>query len=202
MTRPASCRGPARPRREHRWVGAFALAAGLFVGTVAVAAPAYAAAGATGGGGAPAVAQQAQPTSTVPPAPSQPRSIPRPDSGQAPRDSGERGGSQQELLFYLLCGSLVVLALLIWRDSRRKLRARARTAAARADATAPADADGGASAPRARRTQQRDAADAADAIEGAEVHGARPVGASGRPPSSPSSGRVPGRSSSSGGGGR
>ncbi len=52
-----------------------------------------------------------------------PHIIPQPNAGRAPRDAGERGGWMQEALFGLLCAVLVLIGLLIWRDSRRKRRA-------------------------------------------------------------------------------
>ena len=47
--------------------------------------------------------------------------IPAPNSGPRPQDEGERGGWLQSALFFILCGALVLIGLLIWRESRRKL---------------------------------------------------------------------------------
>lgn len=72
--------------------------------------------------------QPGQPTPSTTPATTPlttPRIVPQPNSGRAPRDSGERGGFQQNLVFAMICFGLVVIGLLIWRDSRRKLAARA-----------------------------------------------------------------------------
>ncbi|MFN0092225.1 MAG: hypothetical protein ACKVWR_18450 [Acidimicrobiales bacterium] len=78
--------------------------------------------------GAPAGAQGAGAGDSSTTLPDRPRSIPRPNSGQAPEAAGDRGGWLQVSLFWLMCAALVLLALLAWRDSVRK-RAR-RTAPA------------------------------------------------------------------------
>jgi hypothetical protein len=56
--------------------------------------------------------------------------IPMPNSGQAPRDAGERGGWMQEALFFSICGAIAGLGGLAWRDSRRKRRRQGRLGAA------------------------------------------------------------------------
>ena len=75
-----------------------------------------------------------------------PRIIPLPNSGEAPRDAGDRGGWLQVSLFWFLLGALALIALLIWRDGYRKKRkaaaARAARAAAPAAARTPAGAGG------------------------------------------------------------
>jgi hypothetical protein len=48
--------------------------------------------------------------------------IPEPGSGREPRDAGERGGWMQSTLFFLLCGAIVLIGLLVWRESRRARR--------------------------------------------------------------------------------
>lgn len=52
------------------------------------------------------------------------RIVPKPNSGRAPRDQGERGGLLQSLTFFLICGALAAMAGLVWWESSRK-RARA-----------------------------------------------------------------------------
>lgn len=52
--------------------------------------------------------------------------IPRPGSGQQPRDPGDRGGWWQESLFFLMCGAVLVIIGLVWRDSRRARRRQGR----------------------------------------------------------------------------
>jgi hypothetical protein len=54
--------------------------------------------------------------------------IPRPGTGQEPRDPGDRGGWWQETLFFLMCGAVLVIVGLIWRDSRRARRRQGRLA--------------------------------------------------------------------------
>ncbi|MFN0029460.1 MAG: hypothetical protein ACKV2O_20085, partial [Acidimicrobiales bacterium] len=48
--------------------------------------------------------------------------IPRPNVGQEPRDPGDRGGWWQESLFFLMCGAVLFIGTLVWRDSRRARR--------------------------------------------------------------------------------
>ena len=57
-----------------------------------------------------------------------PHIIPRPNSGRAPSDPGERGGWMQEALFFAMCAAIVLMAGLVWRDSRKKRRAQGRLA--------------------------------------------------------------------------
>lgn len=98
-------------------------------------------------GGALATAGAQPPETTTPPVastlsprgstvPTQPSIIPAPNSGEAPADAGERGGALQGALFFLVCGGIVLLFLLVWRDSRRKRRAQGRLAGRRADTPA------------------------------------------------------------------
>lgn len=44
--------------------------------------------------------------------------IPKPNSGVAPTDPGDRGGSLQGLLFFLIVAVVAGIAGLIWRQSR------------------------------------------------------------------------------------
>lgn len=69
-------------------------------------------------GAAPAVEVVAQGSSVDP----NPGIIPAPNSGQAPQDAGDRGGWTQSVLFFLLCGAILLIFLLAWRDSRVKRR--------------------------------------------------------------------------------
>ncbi len=57
------------------------------------------------------------------------RIIPRPNSGHPPEDAGDRGGSLQILVFFLVLAGTATIALLAFRDSR-KAKARATAAAA------------------------------------------------------------------------
>ncbi len=52
--------------------------------------------------------------------------IPRLGSGQEPRDPGDRGGWWQETLFFLMCGAVLLIGGLVWRDSRRARRRQGR----------------------------------------------------------------------------
>jgi hypothetical protein len=55
-----------------------------------------------------------------------PHIIPRPNSGQAPTQPGDRGGWEQTLVFVVMLGGMVTLAVLAWRSSvRAKRRIRA-----------------------------------------------------------------------------
>lgn len=55
-----------------------------------------------------------------------PNMIPQPNSGRAPRDAGERGGWMQEVLFFAVCGAVLVIGALVWRESRAKRRQQGR----------------------------------------------------------------------------
>ncbi|MFN0030071.1 MAG: hypothetical protein ACKV2O_23185, partial [Acidimicrobiales bacterium] len=43
-----------------------------------------------------------------------------------PRDPGDRGGWWQESLFFLMCGAVLFIGTLVWRDSRRARRRQGR----------------------------------------------------------------------------
>jgi beta-lactamase regulating signal transducer with metallopeptidase domain len=45
--------------------------------------------------------------------------IPEPNSGRAPEDAGDRGGALQTVLFVGIVGGLVVMAVIVARQSRR-----------------------------------------------------------------------------------
>ncbi len=45
--------------------------------------------------------------------------IPRPNSGAAPEDAGDRGGALQTVLFVAVLGGVVVIGALVVRESRR-----------------------------------------------------------------------------------
>lgn len=45
--------------------------------------------------------------------------IPRPNSGVAPSDPGDRGGALQGAVFFLLVGVVAGVGLFVWRQSRR-----------------------------------------------------------------------------------
>ena len=64
-------------------------------------------------------------TTDVTPVPSQ-HIIPRPDSGRAPTDAGDRGGGLQILVFVALVAGVGTIGALALRDMRRS-RARAGT---------------------------------------------------------------------------
>jgi hypothetical protein len=70
----------------------------------------------------PAVA--GEPTSTSTTVDVDQRMIPRPNSGVAPQDIGDRGGAAQLALMVATFGGVVLIGLLVVRESRR---ARART---------------------------------------------------------------------------
>lgn len=74
---------------------------------------------------------QITPTTAPPATAGQPRSIPMPNSGAAPRDSGERGGVLQEAVFFGICGVILGGIGLVWWESRRKRRAQGRLPARR-----------------------------------------------------------------------
>ena len=62
--------------------------------------------------------------------------IPEPNTGHEPRDPGDRGGWWQEALFFIMCGAMLFIGGLVWRDSRRQRRRQGRLAD-RADASRP-----------------------------------------------------------------
>jgi hypothetical protein len=51
-------------------------------------------------------------------------SLTRPNQGMEPQDAGDPGGWLQQSLFFLICGGIVVIALLVWRSSSRARSAR------------------------------------------------------------------------------
>lgn len=65
-----------------------------------------------------ASAQTDEPVSTTAPEPGG-DIIPKPNSGAAPDDAGERGGALQTVLFVGVMGGIVVMGLLVVRQSRR-----------------------------------------------------------------------------------
>ncbi len=46
-------------------------------------------------------------------------SLTRPNQGMDPQSPGDPGGWLQQSLFFLICGAIVVIALLVWRSSHR-----------------------------------------------------------------------------------
>lgn len=50
--------------------------------------------------------------------------IPRPNTGSAPVDAGDRGGSLQSALFVVVIGGIVLIGALVTRESRRSRRER------------------------------------------------------------------------------
>ncbi len=57
-------------------------------------------------------------TSTLPSGGEVGNIVPRPNSGQAPQDSGDPGGSRQVGLFFGLCVALALMAAFVWWRSR------------------------------------------------------------------------------------
>ncbi len=131
--------GPDRRQRTGRLprltrlVGPAILAGGLGFGATLTAASV---AGAQSSGGTTATTPAATPgaapvtarvpTTLQPMAAPTPHIIPMPNSGRPPRDAGERGGAWQEALFFLVCGAVLGIGGLIWRDSRKKRRKQGR----------------------------------------------------------------------------
>ncbi|CAN5540935.1 hypothetical protein BH10ACT3_BH10ACT3_19760 [soil metagenome] len=66
-------------------------------------------------------------------------SITKPDQGADPVDAGDPGGWLQVSLFYLICGAIIAIAVLVWYNSRR---ARQRREAAGLDPVSLAKATG------------------------------------------------------------
>lgn len=59
-------------------------------------------------------------TTELPPA----EMIPRPNSGVAPTDAGDRGGGLQTVVFVLVLAGTGLIALLVWRESKKARTAR------------------------------------------------------------------------------
>lgn len=59
-------------------------------------------------------------TTELPPA----EMIPRPNSGVAPADAGDRGGGLQTLVFALVMGGTGLIGFLVWRESKKARAAR------------------------------------------------------------------------------
>jgi hypothetical protein len=100
-----------------------------------VAVVAVAVAGLAGLGPAPAGATPADPATAAAAArPGQdpnntpdvpvPHIIPRPNEGEAPKHDTDPGGWAQYAVFWGMCAALLVIAGLVYLESRRKLRAR------------------------------------------------------------------------------
>lgn len=51
--------------------------------------------------------------------------IPKPNSGKAPETAGDPGGWLQVSLFFLICAAVIVIALAVWRQSRKARERRA-----------------------------------------------------------------------------
>jgi hypothetical protein len=66
-------------------------------------------------------------------------SLTRPNQGMEPQSPGDPGGWLQQSLFFLVCGGIVVIGLLVWRSSRA---ARAKRTAAGMDPVTRARATG------------------------------------------------------------
>ena len=66
-------------------------------------------------------------------------SLTRPNQGMEPQSAGDPGGWLQQSLFFVVCGAIVVISLLVWRSSRD---ARARRTSAGQDPGALARARG------------------------------------------------------------
>lgn len=134
--------GPDRRQRTNRLprltrlVGPVVLAAGFGFGAVLAATPV---AGAQSTGSSTTVTTSSVPasipstpvtarvpTTLQPMAAPTPNIIPMPNSGRPPRDAGERGGAWQEGLFFVMCGAVLGIGGLIWRDSRKKRRKQGR----------------------------------------------------------------------------
>jgi hypothetical protein len=103
------------------------LALAAAIAAVLLLTPAAAGAVAGGGGQGGGDDGRGADTTDVTPVPSQ-HIIPRPDSGRAPTDAGDRGGGLQILVFVALVAGVGTIAALALRDMRRS-RARAGTAA-------------------------------------------------------------------------
>jgi len=110
-TRPSAARTPRRVRS--------AIAAGVLA-VVLAAAPAVPVGAATTATTTPA------PLGTAPAPVGTPDIIPLPNSGRAPATPGDRGGWQQQVLFFSICGAILVGIGLMWRESRVKRRRQGR----------------------------------------------------------------------------
>jgi hypothetical protein len=95
------------PRRSLAPLLSFALAVAVLVGAMAPSAGA-------------AVVSPAQDAPSV----SVPHIIPQPNSGKKPEVEGDPGSTAQVLVFWGMCGALLVIGGLVALESRRKLRAR------------------------------------------------------------------------------
>ena len=70
-------------------------------------------------GAAVVVRGQDSPSVSVPPI------IPQPNSGKEPDVQGDPGSTAQQLVFFGMCGAVVLIGVLVVLESRRKLRRRA-----------------------------------------------------------------------------
>ncbi len=108
--------GSAGRRLARQALGAFVVCVGLLLGVTVL--------------GAPATSAQEAPNE---PQVEVPHIIPRPNSGAEPKAATDRGGWVQEAIFFSICGAILFIALLVFLESRRKLRARAEAEAKAAE---------------------------------------------------------------------
>ena len=71
---------------------------------------------------APAAAQPDTTTSTTALPSSEGGIIPKPNSGVAPKDSGDRGGAAQTALFFVMLGGVGLIGFLAYRSSLKARR--------------------------------------------------------------------------------
>jgi hypothetical protein len=73
---------------------------------------------ATAAAAGPAQTTTSEQTTTTAPA-GQPDIIPEPNSGEAPDDAGDRGGALQTVIFVVMLLGVVVIGVLVFRESRK-----------------------------------------------------------------------------------
>jgi hypothetical protein len=127
-------------RRPPSTTRRIALAAGILLAalgvTLAIVSPVRG--GGPNYGSATQSATDQQTTPTVPVDDDAVGVVPKPNSGRAPEDAGDRGGSLQSLTFFLMCGAILTIGGLAWREGRRKRARLAARAAAPATTSPPA----------------------------------------------------------------
>lgn len=109
------------------FIGAAVLFAAVLVGAIAVAFFAGSDDEATS---TTTTAVEIGPDGSTVPVYERPSSLPEPNSGRAPEDSGDPGGWEQALVFALMAGGMLTVGLVVFRGGRRTRARRAEWLAA------------------------------------------------------------------------
>lgn len=96
-----------------------ALAAALLLALALCLVPATPASAQVGGVSSTSAVPAGGDSPTTTEAPPAAEIIPKPNSGVAPTDAGDRGGGLQTVVFFLVIGGTAFMAFLVWRQSKK-----------------------------------------------------------------------------------